>query len=194
VVRLVRRRRFVFGTLALAAAACTRTMPRPTPTPVSAPPEFDRWNEEARNILSDVLETLRTFDVFQAFRVTVVRESSRRLPSELAWDPPTSTAWDEAIHVTSGLRGRAKQLFEAITTTRIDPNLWREQRALADATHDLLDLSDVLGAYRGRVEVMLPGDASGALNLLEKAWTSWDGAAARWGIVRSERISCTSTG
>ena len=46
-----------------------------------------------------------------------------------------------------------------MTTTRIDASLWREQRQLADATHDLLDLGDRLGAYRNRVDVLPPGDA-----------------------------------
>jgi hypothetical protein len=180
----------VLGALALLAGACARPVPSPRPTPTPLSPEFDRWNEEARNILSDVVETLRTFDTFQAFRVSTARESSTRLPSELAWDPPTSTAWDEATHVTLGVHGRAEQLFQKITTAKVDPNLWREQRALADATYQLIEASNVLDAYRRRVDVLPPGDASAATGLLERAWSQWESAAARWAIGRAELIGC----
>jgi hypothetical protein len=77
-----------------------------------------------------------------------------------------------------------------VTTTKIDPSLWREQRRLADATHDLLDLGDALGAYRNRVDVLPPGDADNALKLLDQAWAQWDSAAARWGIARAQPIDC----
>lgn len=141
-------------------------------------------------MLSDGLLTLRTFDVFAAYRVSSAEESSLRLPSGLAWDPPTSTAWDEATHVARGLHARADQLFQAVTTTQIDPSLWRQQRALADATHDLLDLGDGLLAYRDRIDGLPPGDASGALGLLERVWGLWETAAARFGLSRSEPIGC----
>jgi hypothetical protein len=153
-------------------------------------PEFDRWNQEAQGILSDVRQTLRTFDSFQAFRASTASDSNARLPNELAWDPPTGAAWDEATHVTRGLHGRADQLFQAVTTASVDPGLWREQRQLADATRDLLDLGDVLGAYRDRLDVLPPGDASSALGLLDRAWAQWDATAARWGISRSEPMPC----
>src|SRR5438477_9564903 len=133
------RRLFLISGVAATATACSRAAPRPpAPTVVPLPPDFGGWNQEARGILSDGLETLRAFDVFQAFRVSTATQSSARLGSELAWDPPTSAAWDEATHVTRGLHGRAQQLFDSVTTTRIDPSLWREQRKLADAAHDLL--------------------------------------------------------
>jgi hypothetical protein len=167
-------------------------MPRaaaPVPAP---PPELGRWNQEAHGILSDVLETLRTFDDFQAFRVSTVAESSARLPAELAWDPPTSAAWDEATHNTRGLRGRADLLFTAVTTAKIDPNLLRDQRRLGEATHNLLDLADALSAYRDRINAMPRGDGTGALALLDKAWSQWASAAADWGISRSETIAAAS--
>jgi hypothetical protein len=185
------RRLFLLSCVAATATACARTAPRPpAPTAVALPPDFGGWNQEARGILSDGLETLRAFDVFQAFRVSTAAQSGARQANELAWDPPTSAAWDEATHVTRGLRGRAQQLFELVTTTRIDPSLWREQRKLADATHDLLDLGDALGAYRNRVDVLPPGDADNALKLLDQAWAQWDSAAARWGIARAQPIDC----
>jgi hypothetical protein len=187
------RRTFLVSCAALTGAACARAAPRPAaPTAVPLPPDFDRWNQEARGILSDGLETLRTFDVFQAFRASTTPQSGMRLGAELVWDPPTSADWDEASHVTRGLHGRAEQLFQSVTTTRIDASLWREQRQLADATHDLLDLGDRLGAYRNRVDVLPPGDASNALGLLDQAWSQWDTAAARWAIGRSESFSCVS--
>jgi hypothetical protein len=138
------------------------------------------------------LESLRTFDVFQAFRVSTATESRMRLGSELEWDPPTSAAWDEATHVTQGLRGRAEHLFLSVTSSRIDPSLWREQRSLADAVHDLVDLGDALSAYRSRVAVLAPGDASSALGLLDQAWAQWDTAAVRWGLSRAEPIECAA--
>src|SRR6266851_3905597 len=183
------RRLFLFSCLATTATACARTAPRPpAPTAVALPADFASWNQEARGILSDGLETLRAFDVFQAFRVSTAAQSS----TELAWDPPTSAAWNEATHVTRGLHGRAQQLLESVTTTKIDPSLWREQRRLADATHDLLDLGDALGAYRKRIDILPPGDAASALGLLDQAWAQWDTAAARWGIARAEPIDCGS--
>ena len=187
------RRLFLFSCVAATATACARTAPRPpAPTAVALPADFAAWNQEARGILSDGLETLRAFDVFQAFRVSTAAQPSMQLGSELAWDPPNSAAWDEATHVTRGLHGRAQQLFEAVTTTRIDPSLWREQRKVADATHDLLDLGDALGAYRNRLDVLPPGDAANALGLLDQAWAQWDTAAGRWGIGRAEPIECVS--
>lgn len=141
-------------------------------------------------MLSDSLGALRTFDVFQAFRVTTASDSGMKLASELDWDPPSSDAWDEATHVTRGLHGRAEQLFQAVTTAQLDPSLWREQRSMADATHDLLDLGQALAAYRERVDVLPPGDASNTLSLLDKAWIQWDGVAGRWGMSRGELVSC----
>ena len=82
---------------------CTLTLVLLT---AALPADFAGWNQEARGILSDGLETLRAFDVFQAFRVSTAAQSSMRLGSELAWDPPTSAAWDEATHVARGLHGR----------------------------------------------------------------------------------------
>jgi hypothetical protein len=153
---------------------------------------MDRWRQEARGILSDVRESLRTFDGWQAFRVSAAASTGMRLAAELAWDPPTSAAWDEATHVTRGVHGRAEQLFQAVTTARVDASLWREQRTIADATHDLLEMSEVLVAYRERVDTLPPDDASNALGLLEQAWTRWDTAAARWGTGRSEPIPCAT--
>jgi hypothetical protein len=185
------RRAFLISSLAFSATACTRVMPRPpVPTAVALPVDFERWNQEARGILSDGLETLRAFDVFQAFRVSTAAQSSLSQAAQLAWDPPTSGVWDEAIHVARGLHGRAEQLFQSVTTTKIDPSLWREQRRTADATHALLELGDRLGAYRDRLNVLPPGDATNALGLLDQAWTQWDTAAALWGLGRAEPIDC----
>jgi hypothetical protein len=177
--------------LALGVAACARSPVPTSPTVVVArQPDFDSWTLEATGILSDVLQSLRTFDVFQAYRVGSVEESGARLNSGLAWDPPTGAAWDEATHVTRGVRGRAELLFQAVTTSRIDPSLWRERRRLGDATHDLLDLGDALGAYRTRIDSLPPGDGAAALGLLDQAWAQWDAVAARWSISRSESIPC----
>jgi hypothetical protein len=188
------RRVFLISSLALSAAACTQAAPRPqAPAAVTLPAEFDKWDQEARGMLSDGLETLRVFDAYQAFRVSTAAQSSTPLGSELVWDPPTSAAWDEATHVTRGLHGRAENLFQSVATTHIDPNLWREQRKLAEATHDLLQLADRLGACRNRIDVLPPGDAASALGLLDRAWTHWDIVAARWGVGRAEAISCPSS-
>ncbi len=186
-----RRSLFLSGG-ALFVAACARVTPQSAPPTPAPPPDLEPWNQEAQGILSDVLNTLRTFDDFQAFRVSTDNGSSMHLPSELSWDAPTSAAWDEATHVTRGLHGRADQLFTAVTTARINPDLWRLQRTLADATHNLLDLSDALSAYRDRVDVLPPGDASSALRLLDAAWAQWAAAAGRWGVSRAEAIGCAS--
>jgi hypothetical protein len=94
--------------------------------------------------------------------------------------------------VIRGLHGRAGQLFAAVTTAPLDPSLWREQRMLADATHDLLDLADVVGEYRNRVDVLPPGDASSVLALLDSSWSHWDAVAARWGMSRAELVTCAA--
>ena len=143
-------------------------------------------------MLSDVLQSLRTFDGFHAFRVSTAADSSGRSGAELAWDPPTGAAWDDATHVARGLHGRAEQLFLAVTGGEVDASLWREHRELADATHDLLDLAEALTTYRDRVDRLPPGDTSGALGLLEQAWAQWEKTAARWGVSRSEAIGCAS--
>jgi hypothetical protein len=187
------RRRALLGSLALlSTVACVPASPHPSaPTP-ALPTEFDGWGQEAKGMLSDVLDALRTFDTFQAFRVTTADASSLKLAAELAWDPPSSTDWDAATHVIRGLHGRAGQLFAAVTTAPLDPSLWREQRMLADATHDLLDLADVVGEYRNRVDVLPPGDASSMLALLDSSWSHWDAVAARWGMSRAELVTCAA--
>ncbi|GAC1324642.1 MAG: hypothetical protein NVSMB2_22880 [Chloroflexota bacterium] len=145
-------------------------------------------------MLMDALSTLRTYDVYHAFRAASAVESGSRGASELAWDPPAPAAWDEATHVTGGLRNRAEQLFNAVTTTsaRADSSLWRERRALADSVNELLSLGERIAAYRARLDVLPPGDASGAIDLLDRAWSQWDVAAARWGLARGEPITCTT--
>jgi hypothetical protein len=187
------RRLFLISALAASAAACRPAPPRsPAPAAGALPADFDYWTKEARGMLLDGLETLHAFDDFQAFRVSTATQSSMRQGAELAWDPPTSKAWDRATHITRGLHGRAEQLFKSVTTTRIDPSLWREQRKTADATHDLMDLGEALAAYRDRIDVLPPGDASDALRLLDQAWAQWNTTAARWGVARAEAISCVS--
>lgn len=145
-------------------------------------------------MLMDALTSLRTYDVYQAFRVASATDSGRRGAAELAWDPPTPPAWDEATHVTGGLRNRAAQLFNAVTTAsaRSDSSLWRERRALADSVNELVTLGERIAAYRARLDVLPPGDASAALDLLDQAWSQWDVAAARWGLARGELITCTT--
>ncbi len=141
-------------------------------------------------MVTDALTTLRTFDVFAAYRVSATPSSGLRLPSMLAWDPPTGAAWDDATHISRGLHDRANQLFVAISTASVDTSLWRTQREMADATHDLINLGDALQAYRDRLDGLPPGDASGPLDLLDGAWTRWDMVAGRWGMSRAELIGC----
>ena len=136
-------------------------------------------------MLSDALGTLRTFEVFVAFRIGV---ANRDQP---AWDPPTSAAWEEATHVAHGLHGRAEQMFQRITTAQVDAAFWRQRRELAEAANDLLDLGAALAAYRTRVDYLGVGDdGSGTWDLLDRAWQQWDTSAARWGLSRAEPIAC----
>ncbi len=151
------------------------------------------WEREAKAILSDALETLRTFEVFAAFRVASAGQPDRRAPNELAWDPPGFRAWDEATHVARGLHGRSEQLLQSIATRQLDASQWREQRDWAQWAHDLLDLGDALDAYRGRAERLGAGtDATEALDVLDRAWARFDAAAANWGVSRAELIGCGS--
>jgi hypothetical protein len=185
----LRRRKLLLSGLGLCVGACARVSPRPSSVAPAAGVEFDAWRQEAQGMLSDALQALRVFDVFHAFRASTAPESDRRLSAELAWDAPTSTAWDEATHIALGMRGRAEQLFLAVTNARVDPGLWREQRATADLTSDLVDLGAALKAYRDRID-RIGGDASGALGQLNQVWAQWESAAARWGVGRSEAIGC----
>ena len=85
------RRLFLISCVAASATACARTTPRPpAPTAVALPADFASWNQEARGILSDGLETLRAFDVFQAFRVSTAAQSSPTVAFGLA---ETMLAW-----------------------------------------------------------------------------------------------------
>src|SRR5437899_1863597 len=108
---LSRRRLLVASSGGLVAGACARVAQRaPSPETPASTPELDAWTTEARGMLSDALQALRTFDVFAAYRVSTAADSGMRLPAMLAADPPTSAAWDETTHVTRGLHGRADQL------------------------------------------------------------------------------------
>ena len=186
---LLRRRQLLVASLSLVGVACGRVTQRVVPTlATSGPPELDSWRELIQVMLSEGLEALRAFDDFAAFRVANTPDSSLHLPSELAWDPPTGKEWDAATRIASGLHGRADQLFSSVTTASIDPSLWRTQRDLADITHSVADLGDALRAYRNRVDRVPPGDASSALDLLDKAWAQWEATAARMGLSRSEAI------
>ncbi len=191
-MRVARRDLLLSVVVAELAAACAPISQRvePTAEPASSP-EIDAWRGEAVSILSDALATLRTFEVFAAYRVSVTQSSSQRLPNGLAWDPPTGAAWDDATRISHGVHDRANQLFEAITRTSLDAPLWRAQRTVADVTHDLADLGDALQAYRDRVGQLPPGDATGSLDLLDRAWARWDTIAARWSMTRGEPIACT---
>lgn len=184
------RRGMLIGMLGVVATACSRVAPRSAQPDVTAGPEFDAWAQEARGMLSDALQALRTFESFHAFRVSTAATSDLRLASELAWDPPTSAAWDEATHNARGLRGRAEQLFLSVTNAQIAPGLWREQRAAADRAHDLLGLGDALATYRDRIDRLGVGDASGALDPLDRLWQQWETSAARWGVGRFEPLGC----
>jgi hypothetical protein len=183
-------RRTLLTTLPVLAAACIRQPPRPSVPTATPTGDFDPLYREAQGALTDALETLRTFDTFQAFRVSTAAQTTMRLPSELVWDAPRAAEWDEAKHVARGLRGRADQLFMATTNLRVDTSQWRERRALADATADVIRVADALAAYSARIDTLPPGDASGALSLLDTAWAQWEVAAGRWGLTRAEAVSC----
>src|SRR4051812_10820475 len=99
--------------------ACMHPTAREQPSPTVSVPEFDPWSQEARSMVDDAHEALRTFDDFQAFRVGTAAESGMRLRAELSWDPPTGNAWDQATRIAHGLRGRAEQLFATVTTTAV---------------------------------------------------------------------------
>lgn len=172
------------------ATACARVAPRVEPTAVTRSTEIDAWRAAGQALIADALATLRTFEEFAAYRVSVTPDSGQRSASTLAWDPPTSAAWDNATNVSRGLRDRANQLFQGISTASVDAAVWRTQREMAEASHDLMDLGEALRAYRDRLDRVAPGDAAGALELLNAAWDRWETEAPRWGMARAEAIGC----
>jgi hypothetical protein len=186
------RRSLLYGVLtALATSACVRVSQSQAIPPASAStPQLDGWNAEARAMLQDALRTLRTFDDFAAFRVSTTESSGMRSAAELVWDPPPGAAWDDATHVARGLHGRADQLFQAITSAQLDQSVWREQRMLADLVADIRLVGDALASYRDPLDWLPPGDASGALTLLDRAWAQWESTAGRLGLARAEAIGC----
>jgi hypothetical protein len=173
----------------VAASACARPTPRPESSiPDGSPPERDAWEQEARGILSDALETLRTFEVFVAYRISAASAADQTM---FAADPPSSTAWAEATHVVRGLHGRAEQLFQRVAGSPVDATFWRQRREFAESTQGLLDLGQSLVAYRARIDYLGPGgDGSGAWDVLDRAWALWETSAARWGVRRVESLSC----
>ncbi|MDQ3809959.1 MAG: hypothetical protein M3336_06675 [Chloroflexota bacterium] len=185
----------LLASLGVLMAACARIEPRPQPPPTPQPPaEWARWDREARAILSDALEALRTFEIYAAFRVSIATESDRRSANDLAWDPPSSAAWDEATHVARGLHGRAEQLFLQVSAAQLDGSHWRLKRELGEWTSDLLALGEALSAYRARLQVLPSGsDGSASWDLLDRAWARWDTSAAHWGLRRSESIRCAAS-
>ena len=188
----MRRRTFLLAAPGLVAAACARPLPpRVVPTLAPVGPEFEPWQREARAVLSDALETLRTFEVYAAFRVSSANDSERRRDTDLAWDPPSNLAWIEATHVARGLHGRAEQLEQRVSTAQVDPSNWRQQRDLAAWTHDLVDLGDALNAYRDRIDGLQAGsDGTQLWNALDAAWQRWDASAVRFGVSRAEPLGC----
>jgi hypothetical protein len=174
--------------LLIAGAACVQPPPAPERTAGGTThPDRERWEHEARGILSDALETLGTFEIFAAYRVAGADQA------QLAWDPPTTEEWNEATHVARGLHGRADQLFQQISSSPADASLWRQRRALAENAAGLLELGQALAAYRTRIDFLGPGgDGSGAWDVLDRAWAQWDANAARWGLSRAEPIACAA--
>ncbi len=189
---LLTRRLVLIEALAALGWACQRPAPRPTATATRIAPEaFSGWQREAREILSDALQTLRTFEGYLAFRANNVRTGNQDGPVELAWDPPTRMQWAEALHVSEGLRGRAQQLFLAIARSEVNPAAWREQRDWAQSAQELVDLGDALNAYRARLE-RIPADsrAMDTQDALDQVWARWESSASQWGASRVERIAC----
>jgi hypothetical protein len=190
----ITRRQLILGAVtALAASACARVPERAEApsTPIAAP-ELEAWRREAASLARDGLQALREFEVFTAYRVSTTSGSDRRSASELVWDPPSGADWDAATHVSRSLRSRADQLFQSVTTAQVDASIWREQRELADIAHGIGDVGDALAAYRDRIDSLRPGDATGALALLNTAWGTWEQTAGRLGLARAEAIGCAT--
>jgi hypothetical protein len=190
---VTRSRRVLLVSFALTlAAACARVGQRAQPPAFGEPQaEFKRWENEAKAILSDGLETLRTFEVYAAFRVSLAPSSERRAATDLVWDAPSNAAWNEATHVARGLHGRAEQLFLGVSTAQVDAALWRQQRDMADGANLLVDLGDALRAYRERLDHLdAASDGTAVWELLDRVWAQWDASATRWRVSRTELVAC----
>jgi hypothetical protein len=144
---------------------------------------LDASRQTAQAMLSDALRTLRTFEVYVAFRTGGAQAA-------LAWDPPSSAAWDSATATARGLHAHADQLMAQLTMASVDPTLWREQRALAQTAHDLGLLGEALQAFRDRADRLPAGEVMGSVSLLDSAWTKWDALATQFGLSRGDAIGC----
>jgi hypothetical protein len=190
---LLSRRSWLLLATATVASACTRPQPRVVPLEPPTPPELGPFQQEAREILSDALQTLRGFEVFGAFRVSSAESSGRRGTTDLSWDPPARGAWDEAIHVTQGLAARAEQLFNHITQAQVDRAAWREQRRMAERTSGLIELGQALAAYREAINGLSPAsDGTQLWDMLDRLWERWNANAAEWGVDRAESVACAT--
>jgi len=190
---MLTRRGLLVAVGALAAAGCTSITPRAHVPSPPTPAEFAPWRREAREILSDALDTLRAFEDYAAFRVSTADESARRGTTDLSWDPPRIAIWSEALHVAEGLGGRADQLFQRAVNTQVDRAAWREQRDIADMAHELVVLGESLKAYRGVIE-QLPAltDGTETWAQLDRLWAQWAANAANWNATRTELIGCST--
>jgi hypothetical protein len=186
------RRTILLGVLATATGACVHPRPRTEPTSAaSSLPMAEAWNDEARAILGNALEVLRTFDTYAAYRISAAETSSLQSSWEFSWDPPSAAAWEAAAKDVQGLRERALHLHGGVVISAPDPALWRERRAFADATLLVVEMVDSLAGYRARVDRLPPyGDGSSALPVLQRAWELWSSAAGHWGVRNWEVMTC----
>ncbi len=188
----VRRRSLLLGALAALAGGCVRPNARvPAPPPSASISEVQAWDAEARAILEQALEPLRTFDTYAAYRIGHVPKSALRSPREIPWDPPSTPAWNQALAGLEPLHTRAAQLYEIVAASTPDESLWRERRALAAATRALSEMTDALLQYRDAIAKLdEDSDGGSALPHLGDAWHNWELSAGRWNVGRAEPIPC----
>jgi hypothetical protein len=186
------RRAFLAALAGVLGGACARPPAAPTPAPPAALPNQADVARQARAIVAAAFASLNALDTFAAWRVSRAG-SGLRSPSELEWDPPSSSAW-RTVDDLSSLRRQAQDVFQSVARTTVDVQLWREQRDLAQRLHELVEAVDAQAAYRAALDHLdgPDGEASAVLGLLDRARELWQRSATTWGVERTEPIACGS--
>jgi hypothetical protein len=146
---------------------------------------------QARTIVVALLASLGALEAFAAWRISRAADSGLRSPSELEWDPPSARAW-QSVDDLPNVHNRALALLQSVSLPPGTPELWRARRDVSEDLHALVDAVAAQRAYRAALDHLEgpDGEASAALDRLDRARQLWQTSAARWGVDRAELLQC----